>query len=304
MDLILHHYDPSPFSEKVRKVFGMTDQAWSSVLTPNMMPKPDLTPLTGGYRRAPVLQIGADVYCDSLVILDELQRRTPLPGDRGLPGLRGIGLWADRLFFQATVPVIFGEMGHLTPKAFIADREKLSGRPFDVEAMAQAAGPMRVQWRGHASWIDHALGDAPFLAGEAPGLADASAWMNIWWLKGALPDTYARLTAGLERLEAWRGRMAAIGQGTRTEITGAAALDIARAAEPAPAPDHDPDDALGLSPGDPVVVMADDYGRDPIAGTLVAAGPSRLILARETPDLGRLHLHFPRVGYVALPGQS
>ena len=304
MDLILHHYDPSPFSEKVRKVFGMTGQAWSSVLTPNMMPKPDLTPLTGGYRRAPVLQVGADVYCDSMVILDELQRRTPLPGDRGLAGLRGIGLWADRLFFQATVPVIFGEMGHLTPKAFIADREKLSGRPFDVEAMAQAAGPMRVQWRGHASWIDHALADAPFLAGDAPGLADASAWMNIWWLKGALPDTYARLAAGLERLEAWRGRMAALGQGARTEITGAAALDIARAAEPAPAPDHDPDDALGLSPGDPVVVMADDYGRDPIAGTLVAAGPSRLVLARETPDLGRLHLHFPRVGYVALPGKS
>ncbi len=304
MDLILHHYDPSPFSEKVRKVFGMTGQAWSSVLTPNMMPKPDLTPLTGGYRRAPVLQVGADVYCDSMVILDELQRRAPLPGDRGLAGLRGIGLWADRLFFQATVPVIFGEMGHLTPKAFIADREKLSGRPFDVEAMAQAAGPMRVQWRGHASWLDYALGDAPFLAGDAPGLADASAWMNIWWLKGALPDTYARLTAGLERLEAWRGRMAALGQGARTEITGAAALDIARAAEPAPAPDHDPDDALGLSPGDPVVVMADDYGRDPIAGTLVAARHSRLILAQETPDLGRLHLHFPRVGYVALPGKT
>lgn len=304
MDLILHHYDPSPFSEKVRKVFGMTGQAWSSVLTPNMMPKPDLTPLTGGYRRAPVLQVGADVYCDSMVILDELQRRAPLPGDRGLAGLRGIGLWADRLFFQATVPVIFGEMGHLTPKAFIADREKLSGRPFDVEAMAQAAGPMRIQWRGHASWLDYALGDAPFLAGDAPGLADASAWMNIWWLKGALPDTYARLTAGLERLEAWRGRMAALGQGTRTEITGAAALDIARAAEPAPAPDHDPDDALGLSPGDPVVVMADDYGRDPIAGTLVAARHSRLILAQETPDLGRLHLHFPRVGYVALPGKT
>ena len=228
MDLILHHYDASPFSEKVRKVFGMTGHAWSSVLTPNMMPKPDLTPLTGGYRRAPVLQVGADIYCDSMAILDELQRRAPLPGDRGLAGLRGIGLWADRMFFQATVPVIFGEMGHLTPKAFIADREKLSGRPFDVEGMAQAAGPMRVQWRGHAAWLDQALGDAPFLAGEAPGLADASAWMNIWWLKGALPDTYARLTAGLERLEAWRGRMAALGQGTRTEITGAAALDIAR----------------------------------------------------------------------------
>ena len=304
MDLILHHYDASPFSEKVRIVFGMTGQSWSSVITPNILPKPDLTPLTGGYRRAPVLQSGADVYCDSMVILDELQRRTPLPGDQGLAGLRGIGLWADRLFFQATVPVIFGELGHLTPKAFIADREKLSGRPFDVGAMAQAAGPMRVQWRGHAAWIDEALGDAPFLAGERPGLADASAWMNIWWLRGALPDTYARLTAGLDRLEAWRGRMAAIGHGVRKDITGADALGVARSVRPADPPPHDPNDALGLSPGDPVVVMADDYGRDPISGTLVAARHNRLILAQETPDLGRLHLHFPRVGYIAVPGKT
>jgi len=304
MDLILHHYDASPFSEKVRIVFGMTGQAWSSVITPNIMPKPDLTPLTGGYRRAPVLQIGADVYCDSMVILDELQRRAPLPGNQGLAGLRGIGLWADRLFFQATVPVIFGELGHLTPKAFIADREKLSGRPFDVDAMAQAAGPMRVQWRGHASWLDLALADAPFLAGDRPGLADASAWMNIWWLKGALPDTYARLTAGLDRLEAWSARMAEIGHGVRTDITGPEALAVARSVRPADPPAHDRDDALGLSPGDPVVVMADDYGRDPISGTLVAARHSRLILAQETPDLGRLHLHFPRVGYIAVPGKT
>ncbi|MCA6244943.1 MAG: glutathione S-transferase domain-containing protein, partial [Phenylobacterium sp.] len=219
-------------------------------------------------------------------------------------GLRGIGLWADRLFFQATVPVIFGELGHLTPKAFIADREKLSGRPFDVEAMAQAAGPMQIQWRGHAAWIDHALGDSPFLAGEAPGLADASAWMNIWWLKSALPETYDRLTAGLDRLEAWRRRMAGIGHGARTEITGTQALEAARSVRPADPPSHDPNDALGLSPGDPVVVMADDYGRDPISGTLVAARHSRLILARETPDLGRLHLHFPRVGYIAVPGKT
>jgi glutathione S-transferase len=98
--------------------------------------------------------------------------------------------------------------------------------------------------------------------------------------------------------------MAGIGHGARAEITGAQALDQARSVRPADPPAHDPNDALSLSPGDPVVVMADDYGRDPIAGTLVAARPDRLILAQETPDLGRLHLHFPRVGYVALPGKS
>ena len=29
------------------------------------MPRPDLMPMTGGYRRTPVMQIGADIYCDT-----------------------------------------------------------------------------------------------------------------------------------------------------------------------------------------------------------------------------------------------
>ncbi|WP_272887072.1 glutathione S-transferase family protein [Phenylobacterium aquaticum] len=298
-EIILHHYDTSPFSEKVRVMLGLKGLAWSSVLTPNMMPKPDLVPLTGGYRKAPVMQIGADIYCDSQVILAEIEARAP--SARPTPGADwGVNIWADRVFFGATVPVVFGELGHLTPKAFIEDREKLSGRPFDVAAMAQAAGPMRVQWRAQAGWIEEGLAAAPFLCGEAPGLADVAAYMNIWWLGGALPDTAAALTAGFTRLAAWKGRMAALGHGHRTEITGAAALAIAKAAEPGPAPAHDAADPL--SPGQAVTVMADDYGRDPIAGTVVAATPQRLVIARDTADLGRLHLHFPRVGFVAIPG--
>nr|QQZ50416.1 hypothetical protein JKL49_01810 [Phenylobacterium glaciei] len=39
--------------------------------------------------------------------------------------------------------------------------------------------------------------------------------------------------------------------------------------------------------------MADDYGRDPIAGTLVAATPDRLVIARDSAELGALHIHFP-----------
>src|SRR3982751_2639680 len=124
-DLILHHYDSSPFSEKVRVMFGIKGLAWRSVIQPVIMPKPDLIPLTGGYRRIPVMQVGADVYCDTQVILAELERRFPDP-----PVVRG-GDWAanlsaDRLWFQASVAVIFAVMGENIPKAFIADREKLS----------------------------------------------------------------------------------------------------------------------------------------------------------------------------------
>ena len=300
---ILHHYDTSPFSEKVRVMFGLKGLAWSSVQTPNMMPKPDLVPLTGGYRRAPVMQIGADIFCDSQVILAEIERRCPQP-----PTAQGLGwavnLWADRLFFQTGVAVIFGEIGHLTPKAFLDDREKLSGRPFDVAAMAAAAGPMQQQWRGHAAWIEQGLGAAPFLTGAKPGLVDVAAYMNIWWLGGALPATYAKLTEGFARLPAWRARMVSLGHGARTEITGAEALDIARDSEPADAPAHDPADPLGLEPGAAVMVMADDYGRDPIAGTLVAANAQRIVIAREVEGLGRLNLHFPRTGFIAVAGKT
>jgi glutathione S-transferase len=73
--LILHHYDFSNYSEKVRVALGFKSLEWSSVIVPPVTPKPDLTALTGGYRRAPVLQIGADIYCDTRLILRELERR-------------------------------------------------------------------------------------------------------------------------------------------------------------------------------------------------------------------------------------
>ncbi len=298
-EIILHHYDASPFSEKARLLLGLKGLAWRSVLTPNIMPKPDLTALTGGYRRAPVMQIGADIFCDSQAILGEIERRYPAAAPE--PGLAwAVNLWADRLFFMTTVPIIFGELGERVPRAFIEDREKLTGRPFDVAAMKAAAGPMRAQWRAQAAWIEGALEGAgrDFLAGDGPSLADISAYMNVWFLAGATPDVAEALLAGLSRVQAWRGRLAAIGHGRRAEMTGAEALEVARAAEPAPAPAHDGADPSGLAPGAGVIVMADDYGRDPIAGTLVAATPSRLVIARETPSLGCLNVHFPRVGYI------
>jgi glutathione S-transferase len=296
-EIILHHYDTSPFSEKVRLLFGLTGTTWRSVIQPTIMPKPDLTPLTGGYRRIPVLQIGADVYCDSQVILAEVAARAGAT-------LEGAGwavnLWSDRLFFGSTVPIIFGEIE--VPEAFIKDREALSGRPFDSAQMKAAAGPMKQQWRAQAAWLDQALSGSDFIAGAKPGLADLAAYMNIWFLGGAVRGTAEELMTGLTRLAAWRERVRGIGHGHRSEMTPSEALAAAKAAEPEPYLRHDAGDPAGLAPGAPVQVMADDYGRDPIVGTLVAANADRVVLAREDPALGRIQVHFPRMGYFVLPG--
>src|SRR5262249_6375371 len=137
-----------------------------------------------------------------------------------------INLWADRLFFGVTVPIIFGEIE--VPKEFIEDREKMSGRPFDSAAMKAASLPMQGQWRAQAAWIDDALARSPWLAGDAPGQADISAYMNLWFLGGAVPQTTEKLMSGLDRLKDWRGRVRAIGHGKRSEMTPAEALEVAR----------------------------------------------------------------------------
>ena len=42
-DIILHHYETSPYSEKVRLGLGLKGLAWGSVEIPVIMPKPELT---------------------------------------------------------------------------------------------------------------------------------------------------------------------------------------------------------------------------------------------------------------------
>jgi glutathione S-transferase len=296
-EIILHHYDTSPFSEKVRVMLGVKGLSWRSVIQPVIMPKPELVPLTGGYRRIPVLQIGADIYCDTQVILAELESRQARPAVvRGADW--AVNLWADRLFFQATVGVVFGEMGDAVPQAFVDDREKLSGRPFDIAAMKAMAEPMKAQWRAHAAWIERGLASNDFLGGSTPSLADIAAYMNVWWLGRAAPGAAAALLDGLPKTTGWRERMKALGHGRRSDMTGAEALEAAKAATPANPPGNDAGDPSGLKPGAAVTVRADDYGRDPIEGRLVAVNAERIVIARESDELGVTHVHFPRVGYL------
>jgi glutathione S-transferase len=177
--IILHHFDESPFSEKIRIVFGLKDIAWTSGRINRMMPRPDLMPMTGGYRRTPVMQTGADIYCDSQCILRELERRFPQPSllpdkDTGLAWASA--MWTDRSFFQNTVNLVFGSLADKVPQEFIADREKLRGAKFDVAAMTAAIPQMRDQLRTHLQWIELQLGDGrAWLGGDTAGLFDVAA---------------------------------------------------------------------------------------------------------------------------------
>jgi glutathione S-transferase len=298
-EILLHQYDSSPFSEKVRVCLGIKNLPWGAVDQPVIMPKPELIPLTGGYRRIPVMQIGADIFCDSQLIVRELERRYPEPtlfpaGDAGL--VHAGALWTDRSFFQAAVAVIFGGLGDKVPEAFVKDREALSGRPFDIAAMQAAVPHMTAQLRAHAALVSQQLDDGrAFLGGGRPGLADANAYYNLWFVRSAFRPA-ASAFADLPRLAEWIERVRAIGHGRRTELSVEEALRIARDAEPEPAVASD-DGLIGRT----VVVAADDYGRDPVEGTLVAATAYQLSLRRSDPVVGDVVVHFPRIGFTLQP---
>ncbi len=231
-DIIFHHYPTSPFSEKVRLAFGMKGLAWRAVTQPVIMPKPHLTALTGGYRKIPVMQIGADIYCDTQIILSELERRVPDPPIMQGGMAEALGFWADGRFFQASVPLIFGALGDSVDPAFMKDREALSGRPFDVAQMKAAVPLMREQWRAHVGFIESALQSGGDYLDGGPGIADIHAHMNVWFVSNFVPDEAVKLLAEFGRVRDWYARLNAIGHGRPTDLTPQEALDIARQSTP------------------------------------------------------------------------
>jgi|CXWL01.1.fsa_nt_gi glutathione S-transferase len=302
-EIIFHHYWTSPFSEKVRIVFGMKQLKWRSVEIPNMMPKPDLMPLTGGYRKTPVLQIGADVYCDTQLIIRELERRFPRPAVIPHAGLSfALAFWSDRPFFQATVPLIFGEVGPMIPEAFKKDREKMfPERPFNHEQMKAAIPAFKDQWRAHADFLEAQLLDGrQFLHGEIATVDDAHCAMNIWFLKGSFAPTAEALLKEFPKLTAWYARVGAIGHGTHTTMEAKEALAIAQAATSTAVARADQHDPNGRKPGERVSVMPDDYGRDPVAGELVFSTAQEIAIKRHDPAVGDVVVHFPRAGFLVI----
>ena len=306
--IILHHYEDSPFSEKVRLALRLKNLGWTSVDVPVIMPKPDLVPLTGGYRRTPIMQIGADIYCDTAIILRELEKRFRIPA-LNLPGHEGVSAmvaaWTDGKWFQTSVGIIFGALGDGVPEAFRKDREALSGRPFDTEAMAAAAPMLRDQWRAQMMWIEERLqggtgaGAGNYIVSTKPGMVDVHAHMNVWFVAQRVPDFVEECFEGAPRTKAWYQRLNEATGPDPEVITSQDALEVAGATGPRlVAAIADGREPQGLAPGQQVSVAPDDYGKDWVEGTLVHADAQRIIIARATETIGTINVHFPRAGYL------
>jgi glutathione S-transferase len=299
--LILHHYPMSPFAEKIRLIFGLKGLPWSSVHIPNIMPKPDLTALTGGYRKTPVMQIGADIYCDTSLIAEVIEALSPQPTlfPSGIAAAsRILAQWADSTLFWTTVAITMQPAGiaHMFEgvppeaiKAFGDDRNIFrASLPRMRPADASAAFTL------YLDRLEEMLGKQKFFFGSAPSISDFSIYHNIWFLERGGP--VAKILESYPALQAWRTRMSAFGHGTQEKLDSEAAIAIAHGAAPEPAAGNHAE-SHGTSSGEKVVVAATDTGTDPIEGVLYAATKDRISIARQDPRAGKVVVHFPRLGF-------
>ena len=298
-DLILHHYDISPYAEKIRLALGLKGLAWRSVIVPMVLPKPELMPLTGGFRRTPVLQIGADIYCDTLRIAMELDRRFPAPPllpEDGCGFDAVLATWAERVLMWPTARYVTGMNREGLSEGFFRDRSAMRGHEApSMERVAADLPHQEGQLRLMLGWVEDLLVDAESgLATRTPRLADFALYQRLWWLK-ALEGKAAPVLAGYPRIGDWMTRIANIGHGQRSELSPAEALRIASEAEPETAASAGgPGD---FPPGLRVRVATEDFALDPVEGEVVHSTPAEIAIRREDPKTGRIHVHFPRLGY-------
>ena len=302
-DIILHHFDISPFAEKVRLIFGLKGLSWQSVEIPLVMPKPDLTALTGGYRKTPVMQIGGDIYCDTQRIAMELERRFPEP--TLFPGhSRALSFafaqWSDSAIFQPGSALALGTNAAL-PDDIQADRREFFSY-MDFDTLEEQLPHLFSQFCAHLHLLEDMLADDNrYLGGEHAGWLDILGYFPVWMCKGNIAGS-EELLAPLPRLNAWADRVAAIGHGQRSELAAADALAIAHST----ASTASAEIAAGAWPkqlheGSAVTVTPTDYGTVPVAGTLLRLTHQDIAIAHSDDRAGDVVVHFPRAGYRVEP---
>lgn len=300
-EFILYHYAMSPFSEKVRVMLGYAGLSWQSVIVSEMPPRPMLSVLAGGYRKVPVAQNGADVFCDSRTIADEIARLSDKPElslanqpQAVIDFVRSTDL---DVFLACVIAASDGRLlrklvrdtSLLNALRFLKDRITM-GTKSRVKAVRGQQAKAKVM--AHIETMESML-EADFLLGDSPCVADFSAYHGLWFACDLAGKPWLR---DYPKVTQWMARMKTFGHGEHREITADQALDIARNATPRAI--EPTDDALT---GRNVEVAPDDYGRDPVSGKLIFADEQALILERNHARVGQVHVHFPKQGYAIKP---
>lgn len=298
--LILHHFWASPFAHKIRLAMGMTNLSWSSVEIPRVPPKPLLMPLTSGYRRTPVLQVGADIYCDTRNIVQVLAEFGAV--DRLFPSNSRARVlmfsdWIDQTLFPLAVRIVITTALESAPPEFVKDRGDLYfGSGWNENQLKADLPGVIVQLGAALRCLEDGLAEQDYaLQAQRPSYADISIAYLCWFLRGRweLGPDYLSNYPKLSRIEA---DMESSGHGEFDDMEADDALAIAQVSEPqSPTGIHC---SCPFELGQPVSVQPFVDSSDPaVVGRLRYLDESRISIDHERPEVGHVAVHFPTQGY-------
>ena len=299
-DLILHHYWPSPFAHKVRLALALTDARWTSVEIPRVPPKPLLMPLTANYRRTPVLQIGADIYCDT----QNIARAMAEAGHDGKlfpSGNQGRAMalsgWIDQAIAELAIRIVITSSIGTAPAEFIKDRGDLYFGPgWTEDGLKAGFDGVVLQLGAQMAHAEAMLADTGYMDGGAPSWADVTLAFVAWFLRGRW-DGGADLLSRYPRIEQIESELASDSAGSFSDMTAEEALAVAMAATPL-SPTSIENPACNLVVGQQVVIRPRSDSSDPdITGRLRFMDMTRLSIDHESDETGPVAVHLPIAGY-------
>ena len=308
------------------------------------MPRPDLEALGINYRRIPIVAIGKDVYCDTLLILDKLERLFPSGGKNGtLGGRTGEQRAMEKLLEKWTDVVVFPHAAACIPvdhplvqdPKFIKDRTELWGESWEPSHRQSKRAEGLVNMRALFDFLETTLlsdGREWALGNEGPTLADIhckcacvraalkdypltltqAAWIFNWMmsLDGSFPQdmvsqqTHPKTIAWCER---YNKAVTAAVEAAKPEVVDVAEVlkRLAQASFAEKPSGVDIVDPLGLKEGEIVTVAPIDTGFTVSeTGPLLAITAEEIVIGSKTKDGTEVHVHSPRFNFRVKPAST
>ena len=300
-DLILHHYWPSPFAHKIRLALALNELEWQSVEIPRVPPKPLLMPLTAGYRRTPVLQVGADIYCDTANIVREIAARSD--ADKLLPeAQRGkilaFGDWIDTSLFNLAARIVITSALETAPAEFINDRGGLyfgpNWTPEDLKAQMPA---VILQLSGQLKSVESALEGTQGMFTGGLSYADLSIAYLAWFISGRWelgPEFISQYPKIKRILEQSNEQLS----DRYTDLSGEQALEIAAAAQSTAPEGVAAMVGVDYQKETQITIRPQGETSDPaITGRLRYLDSERVSIAHNDESVGEVVVHLPVAGY-------
>ena len=262
-------------------------------------------PLTAGYRRTPVLQSGADVYCDTQNIVRALTEITDnhqlLPTD--LSGkILAFTDWADGAVFNLAARVVLTSALDTAPPEFIQDRGGLYFGPnWTPEGLRSQLPGVILQLAAHLNSIDSGLGAQGGFMSNDLSYADVTIAYLAWFIRGRWDQgpEFLQQFANIERIE--REVHEAVRE-VYEDLSAEDALKIAANSESQSPSGVTKQCGVTLKQGMQVAIKPQAETSDPpVVGRLRYLDRIRVSIDHHAPEVGDVVVHLPIAGYQIQP---